>query len=87
MRVEAYEKLVANVEEFERQKVALRSAREILINEVTQARNNVSAAVATEKTKEVLEAQARLFIAEEKLRKAPALDSGPEMPKGGKPLI
>ncbi|GMB00087.1 hypothetical protein [Pelosinus sp. IPA-1] len=82
MRVEVYEKLVANVEEFERQGVTLRSQREIVINEITEARNNVSAAVATEQTKEVLEAQARLVIAEEKLRKLPAVDSSPAVPKG-----
>lgn len=82
MKVEVYDKLLENVEEFEKQKITLRSSHEIVVSEVTEARSNLSNAVDTGQTKEVLEAQARLFIAEEKLRKTPVVDSGPKMPKG-----
>ena len=82
MKVEVYDKLLENVEEFEKQKITLRSSHEIAVSAVGEARDNLSNAVDTGQTKEVLEAQARLFIAEEKLRKTLAVDSGPKMPKG-----
>lgn len=84
MKIEVYEKLVENVEAFERQKATLRSCHEIAVSEVTEARSNLSAAAASGQVKEVMEAQARLAIAEEKLRNTPTVDSGPEMPKGAK---
>jgi len=82
MKIEVYEKLLAEVEAFERQKVALRSSREVVVAEAAKARNNLNTAAASGRIKEVVEAQARLAIAEEKLRKTPTVDSGPKAPKG-----
>lgn len=82
MKIEIYERLLENVEAFERHKITLRSCHEVAVSEVTEARSNLSVAAASGQVKEVQEAQARLFIAEEKLRNTPAVDSGPKAPKG-----
>jgi len=82
MKVEIYERLLENVEAFEKQKITLRRCHEIAVSEVTEARKTLSIAAAGGQVKEVVEAQARLAIAEEKLRKTPAVDSGPKAPKG-----
>ena len=82
MKVEIYENLLVEVKVFERQKATLRSSHEIAVSKVTEARSNLSAMAASGQVKEVVEAQARVAIAEEKLRNTAAVDSGPTSPKG-----